>query len=256
VAALEVTNQFHTFAIEANMIESAATPRLNIFLKPTSKKIFKVSALPNSGATRSIMNHDVAMKNGAKLVPDKSIGLTAANKLQIACTETAKLQVMCKNRSMHTINFIVSKEEKQVIVGWQDLKAISVLGHNFPAMEEETDAADNIVASVEEEEDNKLGELREKLIGKFSSVFSDKVNKTPMKGEPMLIQLRDNIEISPHQCYTARATPIHQHEKANLLELEVEEREIIERVTKPTPWTSPGFFVPKANGGLCLATDF
>jgi hypothetical protein len=184
-----------------------------------------VSALPDSGTTRSIMNHDVAMKNGTKLVLDKSIGLTAANRLQIACTGTAKLQVICKNRSMHTNNIIVSKEVKQVIVGWQDLKPIGVLRPNFPAMEEKAEAANNIVALVEEEKDNKLGELREKLISKFCPVFSDKVSKTPMKGEPMHIHLRDDVEIVPHQCYTARATPIHQHEKAKLLELDLEERD-------------------------------
>jgi hypothetical protein len=66
LATLEVTNQFHTFAIELNTIKSAATPRPNIFFKPVGKNIFKVSALPNYGAKRSIMNHDMAMSNSAQ----------------------------------------------------------------------------------------------------------------------------------------------------------------------------------------------
>jgi hypothetical protein len=40
------------------------------------------------------------------------------------------------------------------------------------------------------------------------------------------------------------------------LEQELEAAEIIQKVDKTTAWTSPGFFIPKPNGGVRLVTDY
>jgi hypothetical protein len=91
---------------------------------------------------------------------------------------------------------------------------------------------------------------------KYSSVFSGTINKKTIAGTPMKIHLRDDIEITPQKCYVARATPVNQQAAATKLEQELEAAGIIQKVNKPTAWTSPGFFVPKPNGGVRLVTDY
>jgi hypothetical protein len=56
--------------------------------------------------------------------------------------------------------------------------------------------------------------------------------------------------------YVARATPVHQQAAATKLEQELEAAGIIQKIDKPTAWTSPGFFVPKPNWGVRLVTDY
>jgi hypothetical protein len=93
-----------------------------------------------------------------------------------------------------------------------------------------------------------LGELKIQMLNKCSTVFSDTINKKPVAGTPMKIYLRNDIKITPQKCYVARATPVHQQAAATKLEQELEAAGIIQKVDKPTAWTSPGFFVPKPNG--------
>jgi hypothetical protein len=91
---------------------------------------------------------------------------------------------------------------------------------------------------------------------KYNTVFSDTINVKPIAGFPMKIHIRDNIEITPQKCYIARATPVHQQAAATKLKQELEAAGILQKVNKPTAWTSPGFFVPKPNGGGRLVTDY
>jgi hypothetical protein len=94
-----------------------------------------------------------------------------------------------------------------------------------------------------------LGKLKTHMLNKYSTVFSDTINKKPITGTPMKIHLRDDIQINPQKCYVARATPVHQQAAATKLEQELEAAGIIQKVDKPTAWTSQGFFVPKPKGG-------
>jgi hypothetical protein len=87
------------------------------------------------------------------------------------------------------------------------------------------------------------------MLKKNSTVFSDTINEKPIASTPMKIHLRDDIQITSQKCYFTRATPVHQQAAATKLEEELEAAGIIQKVDKPTAWTSPGFFVPKPNGG-------
>jgi hypothetical protein len=84
------------------------------------------------------------------------------------------------------------------------------------------------------------------MLNKYSTVFSDTINEKPIARAPMKI----------HLCYVARATLVHQQAAATKLEQELEAAGIIQKVDKPTAWTSPGFFVPKPNGGVRLVMDY
>ena len=52
------------------------------------------------------------------------------------------------------------------------------------------------------------------LMEKSPNVLSDKLFKEPMKGDPMVIHMRDNVEVVPRRCYIARQTPIHLQQAA------------------------------------------
>jgi hypothetical protein len=117
-------------------------------------------------------------------------------------------------------------------------------------MEDKIHTADN------DDEEKQLGKLKIHMLNKYSTVFSDTINEKPIAGTPMKIHLRNNIEITLQKCYVARATPVHQQAAATKLEQELEAGGIIQKVDKPTTWTSLGFFVPKPNGGVRLVTDY
>jgi hypothetical protein len=113
----------------------------------------------------------------------------------------------------------------------------------MPQQEDKINATDN------NDEEKQLGELKIHMLNKYNTVFSDTINKKPIAGTPMKIHLRDDIKITPQKCYVARATPVHQQAAATKLKQELEAAGIIQKVDKPTAWTSPVFFVPKPNRG-------
>jgi hypothetical protein len=162
--------------------------------------------------------------------------------------------VVEKGQRLHTIVAVLSQNVDQTIVGWKDLMAMGIISADWPAMSrQETEG--KILAADNNEEEKELGKLKTHMLNKYSTVFSDTINEKPIAGTPMKIHLRDNIQITPQKCYVARAKPVHQQAAATKLEQELEAR-IIQKVDKPTAWTSPGFFVPKPNGGLRLVTDY
>jgi hypothetical protein len=94
------------------------------------------------------------------------------------------------------------------------------------------------------------------MLKKYSTVFSDTINEKPIAGTPIKIHLRDDIQMTPQKCYVAKTTPVHQQAATAKLEEELEAAGIIQKVDKPTAWTSPGFFGPKPNLGVRLVTDY
>jgi hypothetical protein len=179
--------------------------------------------------------------------------LSAANGTKIDMAGMTSLQVVKKGQLVHTIIAIVSQNVTQTIVGWQDLKAMGVISSDWPAMPQPT--TKDTIHAVDDEE-KQLGELKFQMLNMYNTVFSDTINEKPIADTPVKIYLKDNIKITPQKCYVARATPVHQQAAATKLEQELEAAGIIQKVEKPTAWTSPGFFVPKPNGGVRLVTDY
>jgi hypothetical protein len=133
--------------------------------------------------------------------------------------------------------------------------AMGIISSDWPGMSRQKTEG-KILAADDDEEEKKLGKLKIHMLNKYSTVFSDTINKKTIAGTPMKIHLRDDIQITPQKCYVARATPVHQQAAATKLEQELEAAGIIQKVDKPTAWTSPGFFVPKPNRGVRLVTDY
>jgi hypothetical protein len=228
------------------------TPLLYIHLEPVGKPTFRIKVLADTGSTRSLISLSTAAKHGCK-IKETSIKLRAANGTKIDVAGTTSLQVVEKGHLVHTIVAIVLPNVQQTIIGWQNLRAMGVIHAVWPTMLPPPPTTKDTICAVDEEK-RQLGELKIKMLTKYSTVFSDTINEKLIAGAPMKIHLRDDIEITPQKCYVAQATPVHQQAAATKQELEA--AEIIQKVDKPTAWTSPGFFVPKPNGGVRLVTDY
>jgi hypothetical protein len=210
--------------------------------------------LTDIGATGSLISLSTANRHGCEITAT-SICLSAAKGTKIDVSGTTSLQVVDKGKRIHTIIAVVSMIVDQTIIGWKDLMAMGVISPDWPAMQQQ-EAEGRILKADKDEEEKELGKLKNHMLSKYNTVFSDKINEKPIAGLPMKIHLRDDIQIIPQKCYVARATPVHQQAAATKLEQELEAAGIIRKVDKPTPWTSPGFFVPKPNGGIRLVTDY
>jgi hypothetical protein len=92
--------------------------------------------------------------------------------------------------------------------------------------------AKHTICAVNKEE-RQLGELKIKMLTKYSTVFSNTLNEKPIASRPMKIHLRADIKITPQKCYVARATPVHQQTAATKLEQELKAAGIIQKVDMP-----------------------
>ena len=95
-----------------------------------------------------------------------------------------------------------------------------------------------------------------KLMKRFDTVFSDELSETPMKAPPMKIHLKDNAK--PFRISTARQVPLRFKEESDKEVQSYIDKGVIVKVTEPTTWCAPGFFVPKPDGKsrVRMVTDF
>ena len=228
------------------------TPRLSLNMRasPTGPML-TYRALPDSGATRTVVSADLARRMQCKLRPTTTT-LVAANGSVMDCPGKTYIMVYnSKGEKVHTLDALVSSSmTDEMLISWHDLIGLGVISSSFPYTER--------VAAVQDAPIRTFSQVQKQLMDEFKDVFREAESKhTPMKGEPMKIHLRDDLEIKPIRCSTARQVPIHHQGDAKHLVKKLLEQQIIERVTWPTAWCSPAFFVPKDSGkGVRLITDF
>ena len=98
-------------------------------------------------------------------------------------------------------------------------------------------------------------DIKSKLVKEFDDVIHDFLNPIPMKSPPMHIHLNDNKE-KPLRISTARQIPKHLQADAKAAVENLIQKGVIKRIDTPTTRCSPAFFVPKADGGVRMVTDF
>jgi hypothetical protein len=131
-----------------------------------------------------------------------------SKQLRIDCTSITELQVVKDGCKVHTIWAVLSKDVQQTIIGWKDLKALVILSPDLRSINLPT--GDSVALCEDNENKQKLGELKQYFLSPFSSLFNDKINKEPMSDKPMKIHVRTDIYILLQNCYVARQTRIHQ----------------------------------------------
>ena len=219
------------------------TPRMKVTVQPTTGKRnrFQFDALPDTGATRTIIAKDIAEKHGITYHPTTE-RLFAADDNEIACEGTAVVKI-----EGHRLKPLISSAIKSdIILSWHDLVTLGAIPADFPNI-------NSVKATKTKKEDN----LIDQLIEDYPDVLSDELPKQPMNGKPMKILLDHSKPIKPKKVTGCKPIPIHYQEEAMELINSLIKDGIIQEVhDETTDWVSPAFFVPKPNGKLRLVTDF
>lgn len=228
----------------AKSSSSRPTPKCYLqFRTLDNKHSFGFSATPDTGATRSIVAHNIISQKGIHCKPT-SCRLFTANGNEMSCSGRTKLGV-----NNHIINAIVSPDiHNEILISWHDLQALNIISGGFPnVVESKSVSSTNLTA--------------DDVIAKLKSDFPDVLNnslkpRTVMSGSPMKIHLRNDIKIQPKRNLTARKIPLHFQKSADTCIKTLLKLGILQRVDTPTDWVSSGHFVPKPNGTVRLVTDY
>ena len=218
-------NKIRISSIDENKKQSV--PKMNVVIS-NEKTSFAVRALADTGAGRTIISKDIVKRSNLPIFKAK-INLTAANDSPMTCSGQTPIAITYRDIAIKTIAIVSSDLQEEVIIGFDDLKALKVIHEEFPNVQiSKIDTSAN-VAQLKEE---------------FSDVFSNTISDQPMAGPPMEIHLKQGAK--PTRQVTTRPYPIHWQEAA---EEAVEQllTTVLEKEDRPTEWVSPGFFVLKGD---------
>ena len=220
-----------------------------------SYKVFDVSALPDSGANKSLISLRTIQAQGIKIGTTSSVSVSQAGEGSslkgLGCVD---LNVFFEGHVTPINALVVSDLREDFLLSWQDLLNMHILPTSYPHVTF-TRVAPNVGANVSV---NEVQCEFQQLIEEYSDVFDEEA-LTPMAGPPMHIHLRrDDPDYKPLRISIARRTPLHFKGAADRLIKELLERGVIEKVptNEDIEWCSPGFFVPKPDGKVRLVTDY
>lgn len=110
-----------------NRVVSKPTPRINTDFK-VGQKLFSFLALPDTGATRTIISSSILNKYSIPFQSQDSEKLFAANGQQMATEGTLSILARIKPRDYIEINALVSPDLKDdILLSWHDLQALRVI---------------------------------------------------------------------------------------------------------------------------------
>ena len=197
-------------------------------------RAFWVDSTPDTGCTITLLNLDLALRNGIHIDRTKKIELYHAAGGSMHVEGMANIRV-CANNIQATLRVAVSSELKEnMLISCDDLRKLRVIPADFP----------NAVLAVQQP--NKLSHLKGKLMQKFDNTLSDDLNPEPMRCTPMSIALQENA--TPTCVTTARRVPKHFEPESRKTVTELLDRGVITPVNEATTWCNPAFFVSKADG--------
>jgi len=230
--------------------ETNDTPRLLVTARPVwgLRKTFQFHALPDTGATHSVIGMDVVQLHGAMIQTNRRDKLFTANDEQIQCAGRTNLTI-----NGISINFIVTPAiTNDMLISWHDLIKLKVIPADFPNPQEH-----KVRPCKTTKTPSNLSIALEKIFSEFNDVLSDKLPNHPMNGQDMLIEIDSEANIKPKKVTTARPIPVHwQKEAKDMIAGLIKDGIIKEVHDETTDWVSPAFFVPKPNGKIRLVTDF
>ena len=187
-----------------------------------------MDSTPDTGCTITLLNYDLALRNGIHIDRTKRIELYHAAGGNMHVEGMANIRV-CANNIQATLNVAISSELREnMLISCDDLRKLRVIPADFP----------NTVLAVTQT--NELAHLKAKLLQKFDKTLSDDLNPQPMKCTPMSIALEDNA--SPTCVTTARRVPKHFEPESKKTVSELIDRGVITPVEEATTWCYWGGF--------------
>ena len=216
-------------------------PKVPIIVSAPNRKSFKVEALPDTGATRTLIPWRIAKKNNLKLEAC-DVRLSNASGKRMNVRGATKFQISYGPSSI-TINALVSEDLRgsDMLLSCHSMRDLGMLPPNFPSPLSDVSKA-NATSST-----NESAKEKELILEEFKDILVDTLDEGagPMLGKPMDIELVDG-KIKPLCINTARKTPIHLQAQAKDILDGLMKAGIIKRQTKATDWCSPAHFVEKS----------
>jgi hypothetical protein len=232
---------------------SNSTPLLPLLVYPKAGKAFSMKALPDTGATESLISFDLVQTFNIAMDKSQKLKIVAANESRLVCLGSVSLRMHLESdkeeqNGVDVIAFVTPDLKDELIISWHHLILLNVLPKSFPG---------SIVKSIKLPPSDYVCAEIERIFEQYSSVFqSSKESLKPMKGPPMHIYLREDDSIKPTHVSTARNIPFAFREKAELELNFMVSSGIIEPADSPSTWTSPCLVLPKPDGSIRFVVDY
>ena len=234
----------------------------------THRILFEKRCLSDSGCSRTVIAKDVLQKQGIKY--DKNeLGerLLTAGGHDLNVSGIITLEGGFKNEHGITkttyMHCLVSDSlTDEIIVSSVNSEAVGSLtiAKDFDRDSEFNNATSRCAAVLNPLSEEELKNIKAKWFKEHPNCLSDVINDKPMKGEPMVINLRKDVKVNPKKWFTPIKIPLHFKQPANELLDQLIEKGIIRQLPKSTPtkFCARGFFVAKPGGiknGVRLVVD-
>ena len=226
--------------------------------KKENADTFRHSAIPDTGASMSVIAHDLISLWGFAICKDHFLQpIYSCSNNVLKCYGVAHLEIACGSRFACTAMIVVEQPVSEMLICCDDLIRLGILPDSFPqpltcnyAPQSQNFQACNSELSIKQRLDSVFKE--------FDQVFSEQITDflKPMEGPPMTIHLKKDSDVRPIRVLTARRVPIHLVKAAEKEVASLLQQGILRKITKPTTWCSPAMFVEKPDGSLRLVTDF
>jgi hypothetical protein len=130
------SNMIYVNSVNLHGTFSRNTPRVSISIASNSGTPFQFAALPDSGATRTIIAEDLVKKHGIPIRQSPNERLFAANNEEMACEGRATLFVTFKGIQVTTNALVSSSIKNDILICWYDLQALGILQLIFQILQE------------------------------------------------------------------------------------------------------------------------
>ena len=242
---------------------------------------FEAQVLPDTGATHTLVSHDLILKHGLIITAKHRFTLTHAGSESLRIVGTVPLRIELDEWPTECLAIVVQNLSHEVLLGkWQCIE-LGIIPSSFPfrmpvckhcnlrydpannaqcpcSMKNEANSVTSVknVKVINLKKNETAESLKDKLCKMFKSTISDELSAKPMNAPPMKIYLhKDNYR--PVRTTTARSVPKRFEAPAKRAVQDLIKKGVITTVSSPTEWCSPAFFVPKSDGkSVRMVTDF
>ena len=220
--------------------------------------LFKQRCLSDSGCSRTVIAKNVLQRQGIKFdinVLGERLLTAAGHDLQVNGIITLEggfknEHGITKTTYMHCLVSDSIKDE--IIISSFNAEAVGSLtiAKDFDHDSEFNNATSRCATVLNPLSKEEIEKVKHKWYKDYPDILSDTINDKPMKGEPMIINLRKNVKVNPKKWYTPVKIPLHFKEPTDTLLHQLIEKGIIRQLPKSTPtqFCACVFFVVKPGG--------
>ena len=128
-----VTEVFSTGVAVSDRVYNRPTPRMTVQVRDDGGgKLSTVSALPDCGATQTIISQGKASAFGLKVNPAGAIPIVAADNERMECEGSVNMRIAYQGKEVYTEALVSSALKDDMLISWHDLVELDVLPPGFP----------------------------------------------------------------------------------------------------------------------------